>query len=107
MRRIINLSSHFSFLKDNPRLYMHLIDLMMDEAVANRTDIVAVFDKALGSSMPNDVKMLFAHRKMEFLEDFGDDAAELVNMLNLEFDLNPLLASFSSIGLRSPDFVVL
>ena len=36
-------------------------------------DIVAMFEMALDSSLPNDIKLVFAHRKMEFLEDFAEN----------------------------------
>ncbi|XP_050296241.1 pre-mRNA-processing factor 39 isoform X2 [Anthonomus grandis grandis] len=56
----------------NPRLYLQLIDLILQKDEFNEDEIVSVFDEILAREGGEpDQKALFAQRKLEFLEDFG------------------------------------
>jgi hypothetical protein len=46
---------------------------MLAQGLKRRDDVLALFDRAEKSSIPDDAKLTFSHRKMEFLEDFADD----------------------------------
>lgn len=66
------LSSYF--LQTNPKLYLNLLEMEYSSDIQqNEANIIACFDRALGSSMSLDSRITFAQRKVEFLEDFGSD----------------------------------
>uniref|UniRef100_A0A8C6WRA0 Pre-mRNA-processing factor 39 n=1 Tax=Neogobius melanostomus TaxID=47308 RepID=A0A8C6WRA0_9GOBI len=57
-----------------PKLYLNLLDLEYNgDVTQNQAEILACFDKAIKSPMPLESQLLFAQRKVEFLEDFGTD----------------------------------
>ncbi|CAG0913729.1 unnamed protein product [Notodromas monacha] len=60
----------------NPRMYMYMIDFFAEEGPERTPEILAVFEKAEKSELPNDIKLMFMHRKMEYMEDFGDQIIE-------------------------------
>ncbi|XP_077443464.1 pre-mRNA-processing factor 39 isoform X4 [Stigmatopora argus] len=63
----------------SPRLYLNLLELEYSSDVTqNQAEIIACFDKALGSPMEIESRLIFAQRKVEFLEDFGTDIHTLV-----------------------------
>jgi len=62
----------------SPKLYLNLLELEFNGDFAqNQTEILSCFDLAIKSPMSLESRLLFAQRKVEFLEDFGTD----VNML--------------------------
>ncbi|CAL9692017.1 unnamed protein product [Knipowitschia caucasica] len=62
----------------SPKLYLNLLELEFNGDFAqNQTEIMSCFDLAIKSPMSLESRLLFAQRKVEFLEDFGTD----VNML--------------------------
>lgn len=59
---------------NNPRLYLQLIDMTMQKEIPYERDVVQLIDTFLEKeSLDMDQKILFAQRKLEFLEDFGSD----------------------------------
>lgn len=59
--------------KDNPRLYLQLIDMGLQQNPLNEDDIISIIDQFLTRDTEPEQKVLFAQRKVEFLEDFGND----------------------------------
>lgn len=59
---------------NNPRLYLQLIDLTLQQDDVTETEITDLIDSFLEKeSADADQKVLFAQRKLEYLEDFGAD----------------------------------
>ncbi|VEN48288.1 unnamed protein product [Callosobruchus maculatus] len=59
---------------NNPRLYLQLIDLTLQNPDMKVSDVTAVIDTFLEKDTTDaDQKVLFAQRKLEYLEDFGSD----------------------------------
>lgn len=57
---------------NNPRLYLQLIDLTLQGEKVDEKEIVQLLDSFLEKdSTDPEQKVLFAQRKLEFLEDFG------------------------------------
>ena len=52
---------------------MALIDLALQRDPIDYDLIVSSFDEALASNLSNEQKITFAHRKIEFLEEYGSD----------------------------------
>ncbi|XP_034017499.1 pre-mRNA-processing factor 39 [Thalassophryne amazonica] len=62
-----------------PKLYLNLLELEYSgDVMQNEAEILACFDRALNSPMALESRILFAQRKVEFLEDFGSDINVLV-----------------------------
>lgn len=59
--------------KENPRLYLQLIDMGLQQNPLNENNIVSIIDQFLSRDTDPEQKVLFAQRKVEFLEDFGSD----------------------------------
>jgi pre-mRNA-processing factor 39 len=57
----------------NGKLYMQLVDVYYQQTPIKHTDIVRVLDRAIQAITDLDNKLLFAQRKVEFLEEFGSD----------------------------------
>lgn len=55
----------------NSRLSLHLIDFYMQKSELDFKEIVGVIDAFLEKEPEVDQRVLFAQRKLEFLEDFG------------------------------------
>lgn len=55
----------------NSRLSLQLIDFYMQRSELNFKEIVGVIDAFLDRDPEIDQRVLFAQRKLEFLEDFG------------------------------------
>jgi len=51
---------------------MALVDLGMEQKPVDVDFVITTFDNALQSELSDEQKVTFAHRKIEFLEDFGD-----------------------------------
>ncbi|XP_063908356.1 pre-mRNA-processing factor 39 isoform X2 [Zophobas morio] len=59
---------------NNPRLYLQLIDLTLQQEDVTENTIVELIDSFLEKETADaDQKVLFAQRKLEYLEDFGAD----------------------------------
>ncbi|KAJ8955805.1 hypothetical protein NQ318_005346 [Aromia moschata] len=59
---------------NNPRLYLQLIDLTLQKEDVAESEVVEVIDSFLEKeSTDSEQKVLFAQRKLEYLEDFGTD----------------------------------
>lgn len=58
----------------NPRLYLQLIDLILQRPESKEDEVCAAIDEFLEKeSAEPDQKALFAQRKLEYLEDFGSN----------------------------------
>jgi len=57
--------------KDNTRLYLQLIDMGLQKNPIDEERIVAILDQFLDKDSDLEQKIMFAQRKIEFLEDFG------------------------------------
>ncbi|KAG7508498.1 pre-mRNA-processing factor 39 isoform X1 [Solea senegalensis] len=63
----------------SPKLYLNLLELEFGgDVTQNEAEILACFNRALNSQMPLESRLVFAQRKVEFLEDFGSDINVLV-----------------------------
>ncbi|KAJ8929257.1 hypothetical protein NQ314_018074 [Rhamnusium bicolor] len=59
---------------NNPRLYLQLIDLTLQKENVTEAEIIEVIDSFLEKETTDpEQKVLFAQRKLEYLEDFGTD----------------------------------
>lgn len=59
---------------NNPRLYLQLIDLTLQKQNVAEAEIIEIIDSFLDKeSTDSEQKVLFAQRKLEYLEDFGMD----------------------------------
>lgn len=62
----------------NARLVLQMIDLALQRKTVDDKEVVQIMDEFLArDSVDTDQKVLFTQRKVEFLEDFGQSAAEL------------------------------
>ena len=62
----------------NAKVYLQLLDIELHLYPLNRQNIINLFDKAISTkSMPARQKLLFSQRKIEFLEDFGDNIGDI------------------------------
>lgn len=62
----------------NARIVLQMIDLALQRTVVDEKEIVQIMDEFLArENIEIDQKVLFHQRKVEFLEDFGQSAAEL------------------------------
>lgn len=60
------------------RLYLQLLDISLQKDTINEDEIVNLIDEVLEKdSFDVDQKVLFAQRKLEFLEDFGSDISNV------------------------------
>lgn len=59
--------------KENPRLYLQLIDMGLQKNPLDEGEIITIIDQFLSGDADPEQKVLFAQRKVEFLEDFGKD----------------------------------
>ncbi|XP_057669540.1 pre-mRNA-processing factor 39 [Diorhabda carinulata] len=60
--------------RNNPRLYLQLIDLTLQKPGVTEKEVTEVIDLFLNKeSTDPEQKILFAQRKLEYLEDFGTD----------------------------------
>lgn len=60
-------------MQDNPRLYLQLIDMGLQVNPLDENNIISIIDQFLSRDTDPEQKVLFAQRKVEFLEDFGSD----------------------------------
>uniref|UniRef100_A0A914W2K5 Suppressor of forked domain-containing protein n=1 Tax=Plectus sambesii TaxID=2011161 RepID=A0A914W2K5_9BILA len=64
--------------KDNPQLYLQLIDLAFSATPFSEQAVVDAFDRGLHSQeLPDYEKVRLSQRKLEFLEDLGTDIVAL------------------------------
>lgn len=61
----------------NVRLVLQMIDLALQRREVNETEVVRIIDAHLAHNIDAEQRVLFAQRKVEFLEDFGSSAQEL------------------------------
>lgn len=61
--------------KDNTRLYLQLIDMCLQKSPVDEEKIIGILDKFLEKEGDAEQKVMFAQRKIEFLEDFGTTIA--------------------------------
>lgn len=57
---------------------MALVDLGMEREPVDFELVVSSFDKALAAEIPEEEKLTLAHRKVEFLDDYGTDVIRFV-----------------------------
>lgn len=68
---------------NNPRLYLQLIDLTLHKDDVTENEVVEIIDSFLEKETTDvDQKVLFAQRKLEYLEDFGSD----IQTVQLSYD---------------------
>lgn len=61
-------------------MHVQLIDLAYGADPLNYTEVVEAFDRAIRSTdLPDDDKLTFSQRKLEFLEDLSNDIDAFVN----------------------------
>lgn len=60
-------------LQNNSQLYMHLVQLAYEQQPFHVDPVVQALDQALASDLPDAEKLQFSQRKLELLEDFGQD----------------------------------
>jgi len=63
--------------KTNSKLYLQQMDILINSSPMDVNRIVEVIDEALKEVSPEKQKLVFAQRKVEFLEDFGSDVNAL------------------------------
>lgn len=51
----------------------------------NEDDIVSIIDQFLSRDTDPEQKVLFAQRKVEFLEDFGSDILRYINVFKVQW----------------------
>lgn len=62
----------------NTRIALQIIDLVLQRPIVDEKEVLEVLDKfMLHEKLDEDQKLLFAQRKVEFLEDFGSSVKEL------------------------------
>lgn len=62
----------------NTRIALQIIDLVLQRPVVDEKEVLEVLDKfMMHEKLDEDQKLLFAQRKVEFLEDFGSSVKEL------------------------------
>ena len=65
--------------KDNPRLYLQLIDLGLQRNPVDTQEIVGYMDMFIDREHADlEQRVLFAQRKVEFLEDFSPDIRQVL-----------------------------
>lgn len=58
--------------QENPRLYLQLIDMALQRSPVDEAEVVAAIDLYLARDNAEiEQRVMFAQRKIEFLEDFG------------------------------------
>lgn len=68
---------------ESSRLYLQLISMEMERSPMNETAIIETLDQCIARDMEADQKILFAQRKVEFLEDFGADILRYVSQITV------------------------
>ncbi|EEB13152.1 pre-mRNA-splicing factor clf-1, putative [Pediculus humanus corporis] len=63
--------------KDNTRLYLQLIDMGLQKTPIDENSIISILDQFLNKEGEPEQKLMFAQRKIEFLEDFGSDITKV------------------------------
>lgn len=62
----------------NTRIALQIIDLVLQRPIVDEKEVLEVLDKfMMHEKLDEDQKLLFAQRKVEFLEDFGSSVKEL------------------------------
>ncbi|XP_044011672.1 pre-mRNA-processing factor 39 isoform X2 [Aphidius gifuensis] len=65
--------------KDNPRLYLQLIDLGLQRNPVNTDEVISYMDMFIDRENADvEQRVLFAQRKVEFLEDFSEDIKQVL-----------------------------
>lgn len=59
---------------------MALVNLALDRQPVDVDLVLSAFDQALQSNIPEEQKVTFAHRKIEFLEEYGNEVAGYASM---------------------------
>lgn len=86
--------------KENPRLYMQLIDVYYQSTPFNEEGVIHAFNMALNSGMPAETKAVFLRRKIELMEDLGSNIPSLNSAYS---ELNKLGYSVTDKRKRSDD----
>lgn len=61
----------------NARIVLQMIDLALQRREVKETEVVGIIDNYLANDVDAEQRVLFAQRKVEFLEDFGSSAQDL------------------------------
>jgi len=71
----------------NQRLYMQMVDLGFQARPTDDKLVLEAFEMALAAPLELPERMMMAHRRVEFLEDFGDDIHRLASAQEEYFTL--------------------
>lgn len=66
--------------KNNPKLHLQLLDLEYQAQPINQETMLETFKFILDSEIPLQSKIKFSQRRIEFLEDFGNDISKLLDV---------------------------
>jgi len=61
---------------------MALVDIGLSKSPVDIDLVLSAFDQALESDLPEEQKVTFAHRKIEFLELYGPDVERYLNHIH-------------------------
>lgn len=64
----------------NPKLYLQLLDLEYQAQPINQETMLETFKFIINSEIPLQTKIKFSQRRIEFLEDFGNDISILLDV---------------------------
>lgn len=64
---------------DSTRLSLQLVSMEMERSPMDETAIIDILDQAIARDGDPEQKIMFAQRKLEFLEDFGNDIVSVQN----------------------------
>lgn len=66
------------WVQDNARLHANLLEMEFGADVRqNEGNTMSCFERALRSPLPDEAKLIFSQRRVEFLEDFGSSIHRL------------------------------
>lgn len=57
------------------QIYTLIMDVEYQRSPLNEEKMTLLFDTVISSNLPQDVKIQFAQRKIQFLQDFGSNPA--------------------------------
>ena len=62
--------------QNNPKLYLQLLDMEYQAQPINQETMLETFKFILNSEISLQTKIKFSQRRIEFLEDFGNDISK-------------------------------
>ncbi|VDD92816.1 unnamed protein product [Enterobius vermicularis] len=89
--------------KENPDLYLSLVDLVYTISPLNEAEVLSAFDFALSSELSEENKLRFSQRKLDFLEDLGSDVTKLQEHMEFHMKMQKAVESGGSTTKRRAD----